>query len=111
MAERHCPFLNRKDERCAEHFSVGRMQHAFDHCFAQYAECPTYRELLDERNIRRDASGELVPMTIAGRPVPAASTHSATNVSEASADATNPASVAAEAKPRQPRARRPLRAA
>ncbi len=100
MSEHHCPFLNRKDERCAEHFSVGRMQHAFDHCFASYATCPTYRELFEERTIRRDAASEFVPMTISGQPVPT------------SADATSRTSVApAEAKPRQSRPRRPRKAA
>ena len=52
MHGRHCPFLNRNDARCAEHFRVSRLQHAFDHCFNSYANCPSYRQMLDERNGR-----------------------------------------------------------
>lgn len=98
MSEHHCPFLNRKDDRCAEHFSVGRMQHAFDHCFSSYASCPTYREMLEERTIRRDAAAELVPMTIGGHAI------------ETRADVVA-SDTAPEGKPRNSRPRRPRRAA
>lgn len=70
MQGRHCPFLNRNDARCAEHFRVARLQHAFDHCFNAYSACPSYREMLTERAGRAesDASiGPVVTLTIQGR--------------------------------------------
>jgi hypothetical protein len=45
----HCPFINQSDTRCSSNFAVARMQYAFDHCFADYATCPTYRQLMIER--------------------------------------------------------------
>jgi hypothetical protein len=58
MSERvpHCPFLNRADSRCANHFSLDRLGSAFDHCFGEYKACPTYVEMLDERRHRPDAT-------------------------------------------------------
>jgi hypothetical protein len=32
---------------------VGQLQHAYQHCFAEYKACPTYLELLVERRVRR----------------------------------------------------------
>jgi hypothetical protein len=60
MAERvvHCPFLNRADARCANHFSVDRLGYAFDYCFGQYKNCPTYLEILVERRVRQANDGE-----------------------------------------------------
>lgn len=60
MMERvnHCPFLNRADSRCSNHFSLDRLGHAFDHCFGSYKTCPTYLELLVERRVRR--SGDTI---------------------------------------------------
>jgi hypothetical protein len=49
----HCPFLNRADTRCSNHFSLDKLESAFDHCFGQYKSCPTYHEMLDERRGRR----------------------------------------------------------
>lgn len=49
----HCPFLNRTDERCAEHFSLDELEYAFNHCFGQYRACAAYQELLAERQTRR----------------------------------------------------------
>jgi hypothetical protein len=49
----HCPFLNRADARCARHFSLDQLQHTFEHCFGQYEGCGVYRELLQERRLRR----------------------------------------------------------
>ncbi|HEX8914331.1 MAG TPA: hypothetical protein VF796_18430 [Humisphaera sp.] len=54
---RHCPFLNRSDERCAAHFSLDHLQDAFDHCVTGYVGCPVYRELLLEVRLRRAAAG------------------------------------------------------
>jgi hypothetical protein len=58
--ESHCPFLNRADSRCANHFSLDKLDRAFDHCFGAYQSCPTYAEMLDERRDRRTAEGHLV---------------------------------------------------
>jgi hypothetical protein len=62
MAERadHCPFLNRADTRCADHFTIDGLHHAFEHCFDRYKQCRTYVELLVERRVKRgsaDATG------------------------------------------------------
>lgn len=61
MQGRHCPFLNRNDSRCAQHFSVNRLKQAFDHCFSDYATCSTYRELLSERSGRAAEHGHAEP--------------------------------------------------
>jgi hypothetical protein len=55
MPERadHCPFLNRADSRCAEHFTIDGLHHAFEHCFDRYKQCRTYVELLVERRVKR----------------------------------------------------------
>jgi DNA-binding GntR family transcriptional regulator len=50
----HCPFLNREDARCANHFSLDRLDHAFHHCFGSYSACPTYHEMLTERRYRQE---------------------------------------------------------
>ncbi|MGH7180321.1 MAG: hypothetical protein ACREJC_23280 [Tepidisphaeraceae bacterium] len=67
----HCPFLNRANQRCAEHFSLDRLGHAFEYCFNTYAACPVYQELLEERQARRgqisqvsDGASRLVQVTI-----------------------------------------------
>jgi len=49
----HCPFLNRSDHRCAEHFNLDQLDFALEHCFDQYQTCPIYFELLNERLERR----------------------------------------------------------
>ena len=54
--EHHCPFLNRPDERCAEHFQLDQLGHAFAYCFDRYAACPVYIERLVERRVRRQVS-------------------------------------------------------
>ena len=51
----HCPFLNRADSRCAEHFNLDALGHAFDYCFGYYDACAVYSRLLAERHIRRAA--------------------------------------------------------
>jgi hypothetical protein len=54
----HCPFLNRADARCAESFSLDRLDHAFHYCFGRYSACNVYLELLIERRVRRSAAAE-----------------------------------------------------
>ena len=66
MGSRHCPFANRNDARCVKHFSVNRLQYAFDHCFNDYPSCSTYREMLGERKADHSAQ-QIVTVTIAGR--------------------------------------------
>ncbi len=58
--ESHCPFLNRADSRCANHFSLDKLDRAFDHCFGAYHSCATYMEMLDERKERQAHEGQLV---------------------------------------------------
>jgi hypothetical protein len=58
--ESHCPFLNRADYRCSNHFSLDKLDRAFDHCFGEYQSCPTYREMLSERRSRQPVDGHLV---------------------------------------------------
>jgi hypothetical protein len=68
MSERvpHCPFLNRADSRCSNHFSLDKLDSAFDHCFGQYKSCASYAEMLSERQMR----GEPVSVfrTVSNRP-------------------------------------------
>jgi hypothetical protein len=56
----HCPFLNREDTRCSNHFSLDKLDHAFHHCFGAYSACPTYHEMLSERRYRQECERELV---------------------------------------------------
>jgi len=68
----HCPFLNREDSRCSEHFQLTDLQHAFHYCFDQYKACPSYLELLVERRVRRiqanaTAQRPYVSLTIGGQ--------------------------------------------
>ena len=57
---KHCPFLNRSDARCSDHFNIDHLQHALGFCFGRYKACTTYVELLIERRIlRNDAAGRL----------------------------------------------------
>ena len=68
MVGRHCPFLNRNDERCTAHFRVNRLQHAFERCFGDYDGCSSYREMLAERRVREHQQ-QLTTLTIGGRHV------------------------------------------
>jgi len=72
----HCPFLNRADDRCARHFSLDRLDSAFEHCFGEYSSCAEYREQLAERRERRmnaslgrdaDATTPVIQVTLHGR--------------------------------------------
>jgi hypothetical protein len=63
----HCPFLNRADQRCSDHFSLDHLGQALSHCFGRYQTCPVYLELLAERKVRRStahASPALVQIRI-----------------------------------------------
>ena len=61
MAEHdhNCPFLNRADERCSEHFHLEKLQHAFAHCFDHFHACPVYIERVIERRMQRQSAGAL----------------------------------------------------
>jgi hypothetical protein len=56
--QRHCPFLNRSDARCSDHFGLDDLRFAFTHCFGEYRACPMYSQLLSERRERRSAARE-----------------------------------------------------
>jgi hypothetical protein len=58
--ESHCPFLNRADRRCSNHFSLDKLDQAFDHCFGKYQACGTYQEMLGERRWRQSSDTQLV---------------------------------------------------
>jgi hypothetical protein len=62
----HCPFLNRADRRCADHFSLDHLDHAFEFCFDAYGDCPVYQELLLERQIKRVSAMVIPPESTAG---------------------------------------------
>jgi hypothetical protein len=63
----HCPFLNRDDPRCAENFSLDRLDHALRFCFDNYRSCSTYLQLLVERRVRRIAASSVGLTDIAER--------------------------------------------
>jgi len=70
----HCPFLNRSDRRCSEHFRLDHLQHAFKYCFDEYQTCPVYAEQLAERQGRRAAAaGAVTVASVAGTAVKHAS--------------------------------------
>ncbi|WP_428940822.1 hypothetical protein [Fontivita pretiosa] len=54
--QKHCPFLNRADPRCARAFSLENLDHAFRYCFGRYTACTVYLELLVERRVKQTAS-------------------------------------------------------
>jgi hypothetical protein len=49
----HCPFLNRSDHRCSQHFNLDQLDYALEHCFDKYQNCQTYFTLLNERQEKR----------------------------------------------------------
>lgn len=65
-----CPFVDLNDKRCASHFTLSRMDEAFDLCMRRHLHCVTYYQILQER---RGASSELgipnVRITIEGRSI------------------------------------------
>jgi hypothetical protein len=65
---RYCPFLNRDDDRCAEHFQVGSLNSTFAHCFGEYGQCAVYKEMLLERTVRR-AEAKVVMLSVRGREI------------------------------------------
>ena len=56
----HCPFLNRADERCSNHFRLDHLEQAFEQCFDRYHGCAVYRELLGERRVRRSTASAVL---------------------------------------------------
>ncbi|MFN4243376.1 MAG: hypothetical protein ACK4PI_09075 [Tepidisphaerales bacterium] len=49
MDDPECPFVNRYDGRCSEHLTMGGLGYAYRYCFAEFAACPVYAELMAER--------------------------------------------------------------
>lgn len=64
-AERECPYVNRSDERCAEHKTLGGISYAYDHCFDAYRACPVYRYLATGGDV---VIGSGIDQWRAGRP-------------------------------------------
>jgi hypothetical protein len=62
----HCPFLNRADRRCAEHFNLDHLRHTFTYCFDSYKACPHYLEMLVERQVKRVSGGAVKVERAAG---------------------------------------------
>ena len=49
-----CPFVNKNDSRCANHWTLYNITQAFLHCADRYATCPAYKELIaDDRTSRQ----------------------------------------------------------
>lgn len=56
-----CPFINDGDPRCAQHFTLGGMAHAFGVCCGGYAGCAIHGQLARRRageGKRVDGRGE-----------------------------------------------------
>jgi hypothetical protein len=74
--DRHCPFLNAEDGRCAEHQTLGRLDETFKYCLSAYSECPAYAVLAAERKAHRSARANamvvarqnIVQVTVTARP-------------------------------------------
>ncbi len=61
-----CPFLEKLDARCGEHFSVNNLSDAFGHCFGRYRSCPVYQRLIDEPRPVRAGPTPPEPSRLAG---------------------------------------------
>lgn len=71
MDDFECPFVDRYDARCAQHLTMGGLGYAYRHCFAEFASCPVYAELMAEE--REPAARRRVEVTVHRKPlVPAA---------------------------------------
>ncbi|NLW86861.1 MAG: hypothetical protein GXY38_08305 [Planctomycetes bacterium] len=44
-----CPFINKADNRCANHWTLRNIMQTFLHCADSYHACPVYRTLLQEQ--------------------------------------------------------------
>ena len=53
-----CPHVDRNDHRCASHFSLGGIEHAFGVCFGAFGECPMYHAINREAR-HRDRAGSV----------------------------------------------------
>jgi len=62
-----CPFLDLDDPRCARHFSLGRMEEAFDTCFGRHQCCATYYRIQAEQRAH-------IRLTLFGEPIDPGST-------------------------------------
>ena len=58
-----CPFINLDDPRCAGHFSLSRVDEAFETCLNKHKSCPTFHQLLSGQSHEQAP----IPITIAGR--------------------------------------------
>ncbi len=56
-----CPFLDKQDARCGSHFTLSRLNEAFDHCFGAYTSCPNFHRLA------RENPKQLIWLSVHGR--------------------------------------------
>lgn len=60
-----CPFIDGDDARCAERFSLSRLEQAFGVCVnGGYGWCPIYQQLSQEQ--AREPAGHSIRLTIEG---------------------------------------------
>ena len=67
-----CPFINLDDPRCAGHFSLSRVDEAFEICLNKHKGCAVFHQLLSgqpSHEIDTPPIDRPTPLTIAGRPV------------------------------------------
>ena len=60
-----CPFINRNEPRCADRFSLTRLNLAFDTCLNGYRTCATYKQLIQER--QRERRSVTIHVSVNGR--------------------------------------------
>ncbi len=69
---RPCPFINLNDTRCAAHFTLGRIAHAFGVCLDHHHTCTIYDRLQQEQQRigeeNSETGGQHVGPTFGGRP-------------------------------------------
>ena len=54
-----CPFINKADNRCANHWTLNNIMQAFGHCADSYTTCPVYRKMLVEQHADGQKEHEL----------------------------------------------------
>ena len=61
-----CPFIDLNDSRCAKHFSLTRMDEAFEVCLRRHRRCVTYHQILRERDGERQPTVIIGAITLEG---------------------------------------------
>jgi len=66
-----CPHVNRNDIRCANRFSLGRVEQAYAICFGSYRGCPMYHRINREmQKNKREPYSPIVQVTANGTALP-----------------------------------------